>query len=58
MPNTTNLRKFLTTEISRQTREMRALERRVASEPWLAIQIALNKRNIAGYREELSSLAA
>jgi len=51
-----NLKTFFETEIKRQAREIKSMERKVANGEtcWLS-QIELNRKNIAGYQAELAA---
>lgn len=51
------LKTFLETEIVRQEREIKSMQRKVAKgENWHQPMIAVNQRNVAGYRAELADI--
>lgn len=54
---TNALKTFLETEIARQEREIKSMERKVAKgEIGFIPMIAVNRRNVDGYRAELATL--
>lgn len=51
------LKTFLETEIVRQEREIKSMHRKAAKgENWHQPMIAVNKRNVDGYRAELADI--